>query len=115
MKRNDNRAGNTFITQATDVRFLQSRYDDLARFSLHFSASVAVYDVSLVILSKYFRADLQRRKEEFEGTIFVNLCLSALGLGGVSSDESMLKKGHKKDVLHRKKKDRKQQGGIQFW
>ena len=40
-----------------------------------------VYGASLVILLKYFGADLQMRNDKFERTILVNLRLAVLDLG----------------------------------
>ena len=45
------------------------------------TASVFVYGTSLVILLKYHGADVQRRNNKFERTIFVNHPLAVLRLG----------------------------------
>ena len=66
----------TFITQATDLLYLQNRSEDFVRFSLLVSTSVFVYGTSLVIPLKYFGVDVQRRNDKFERIILVNLRLA---------------------------------------
>ena len=66
----------TFITQATDLLFLQNRSEDFVRFSLLVSPSVFVYGTSLVIPLNYFGLDVQRRNDKFERIILVNLRLA---------------------------------------
>ena len=46
-----------------------------------FCVCIVVYGTSLVILSKYFGADLQMINDKFERTILVNLRLAVLDLG----------------------------------
>ena len=72
----EKRRRSTFITQATDLLCLQNRSEYFVRFSLLVSASVFVYGTSLVILLKYFGADVQRRNDKFERIILVNLRLA---------------------------------------
>ena len=72
---------NTFITQATDLLFLQNLSENFISFTLLVSTSMFVYGTSLVILLKYFGADLQRRNDKFQRTIFVNLHTAVLGPG----------------------------------
>ena len=60
--------------------FCKINSENFVRFVLLVSASVVVYGTSLVILLKYFAADLQSRNDKFDG---------------VSNAESMLRKEHR--------------------
>ena len=80
------------FTQATDLPLLENLSENFVRFLSLVFASVLVYGTSLVILVKYFGADLQRRNDKFERTILVNLSLAALE--GISNAKPMLRKDH---------------------
>ena len=61
--------------------FCKIYLNNFIRFTLLVCTPVFVYGTSLVILLKYFGADLQRRNDKFQRTIFVNLHTAVLGPG----------------------------------
>ena len=81
IKRNDNVQHFHHAGYRSPLSILQNISENFGRFTLLVSTSVFVYGTSLVILLKYFGADLQRRNDKFERTILVNLRIAVLDLG----------------------------------